>query len=160
MFTRSFILLSKWSQKEQACKKTEFPRIYLSRRSSHFHWNITSIRKTPISSGFVGLFKLQLYKCVCSWPSRVLNNWKHSLSTAQHFSPFLIRQTVVAQTPHWDISLRYFSPPISLHTGLGKGGMLQFPPYNRVLAPHRWGREDVLTGYSFAWSGINQKEAI
>lgn len=88
--------------------KRGFSRIYLSKRSSLYHWNIRSIRKIRISFDFLGLFKLQLYKCACSWQSRVFKNWKHSLSTAHNFPPFLIRQTVMAQTPYWNISLKSF----------------------------------------------------
>lgn len=104
-----------------------------------------------------------LYKCACSWPSRVFKNWKYSLSTAHHFSPFLIRQTVMAQTPHWDISsLKSFPtshiPPHWIWEKRECSSSLL--TRERLLAPQGRGREDVLTGYSFAWSGINQKEAI
>ena len=50
-------------------------------------------------------------------------------------------------------------------TGFGKERTLHLPPYKRdqvqgLLLPQVGGMADTLTEYSFAWSGINQKQAI
>lgn len=101
-----------------------------------------------------------LYKCVCSGQVEYLR-------TKNIHSTSFLTFSDQANSDGTDTTLRHLlskvfpNLPYPSTLDLGKRECSSsLLTRERLLASQGRGREDVLTGYSFAWSGINQKEAI